>query len=167
MVQNSVSSQHNLPIEEIQQQPDQDVLDTSFLNWQEEEFYGLNDDSPILANTRAKKRALESYQLAGNVPPTPVSILKWPSSSINKDQNQRHVDQSVPRSPQKVHFVFPYNIVDSMKKINVTMTMWETLAIPGHAEILREGLSKMTASSQHVVQQPSRTIVANSEPSKV
>ena len=35
------------------------TLETAFFNWQRDEFCAINNDSPISANTQAKKRALE------------------------------------------------------------------------------------------------------------
>lgn len=66
MVQNATSMQHALEAE-IEQQQDIPLVDASFLNWQGDEFCGLNGDDPKIAvYSRNKKRALDNQNVSNN-----------------------------------------------------------------------------------------------------
>lgn len=153
MVQNAASSQPDIPPAAPEQQQDMHTMETGFLNWQDEEFNGMNGDSPIAANTRAKKRALDIGQTSekGKGPATEESslkstqipsILKKVPVAAAKEQFQKDADTSVVKTQQKVHSAVPYSIVDTMKKMNVTMSMWDSLAIPGQVNSLKKALNE-------------------------
>ena len=58
MVRNATSMQH-ISKAEYEQQQDAPLIDATFINWQGEDFCGVNDNDPQIAiYTRSKKRSL-------------------------------------------------------------------------------------------------------------
>ena len=57
----------------------------------------------------------------------------------------------------------PYNIVDNMKKMNVTMSMWNSLAIPGQTDLLKKALSEEKNPMQ-VIDDGPRVVLTNAVP---
>lgn len=129
MVQNAISSQPDTSTDIPEQQQNAHLNETTFLNWQDEEFCGVNDDPAIARFTRAKKRALEADQVAGK-----DKELATAGSSLTKNPH-KEADLTAAKVHQKMHSAMPYSIVDSMKRMNVSMTMWDSLSIPRQAEI--------------------------------
>ena len=41
-----------------------------------------------------------------------------------------------------------FNILDSMKKVNVSMSLWDSLSIPGQKDLLQSALHDLTLSSE-------------------
>lgn len=65
-----------------------------------------------------------------------------------KEQPHLQVDHIGIKVHHKVNPVVPYNILDSMKKMNVTMSMWDSLAIPGQKDMLHSTLSNFKVSDE-------------------
>lgn len=67
MVQNNYASSENIA---DQNQEQHDNMEVTLLNWQSSKFYGMNGQdkkkSSVSANTRLKKRAMDSRQQARN-----------------------------------------------------------------------------------------------------
>ena len=92
MVQNAASTQLEVARHATEQQYDSNLIDIVFVNWQREEFCGLNSDTPIATYTRARKRALELEQAAN----------KGKEPAINEAPfSQAHVSQSNRLFPTK------------------------------------------------------------------
>lgn len=97
------------------------------------------DNSPVAANTGVKKREFELDQAidrgkAATVEPSTSQAtrgLQRDQQLPIKEQPHLQADHTGMKVHYKVTPVVPYNILDSMKKMNVTMSMWDSLAIPG------------------------------------
>ena len=161
MVQNITTRQQNVNTERPEQQHDMHAPETSFLNWKKEEFCALNDDAPVSANTRAKKRALEMEKISSKdkvtnaaEPPFSTNAKVATPAFATKDTIHKQAEPVATKIHQKSHAAVPFNIVDNMKKMNITMSMWDTLAIPGQTDLLRRALSdevipKMTGNKPY------------------
>lgn len=112
--------------------------------------------------SRAKKRAFDNESIikdkntvATRPSAQPVTQnFQKTSQASTKEQPQVQAEQAISRVHQKVHAAVPFNIVDNMKKMNVTMSMWDSLAILGKTDLLRKALSneevpKKSADGSH------------------
>jgi len=71
------------------------------------------------------------------------------------------VEVAATKSNQKVSAIPSFNIIENMKKMNVTMSMWDSLAIPGQKDILQSALSDLKVSKDTTVD-PNRVVLTNS-----
>ncbi len=65
----------------------------------------------------------------------------------SKGQPQLQVDCYMEQPHQKEKPAVPFNIVDSMKKLNMNMSVWDRLAIPGQRDMLQVALEGLKGES--------------------
>lgn len=84
-----------------------------------------------------------------------------------KEQPHLQTDHASIKVHHKVNPLVPYNILDSMKKMNVTMYMWDSLAILGQKDMLHSALSnfKVSDESESPIGQV-RTVLTNNPQEK-
>ena len=84
---------------------------------------------------------------------------------VTKENVHKPGEHGVVKAHQKSHFFASFNIVENMKKINVSMSMWETLAIPGQTDILQRALLD-EANPTKMMDEPVKAVLTNADENK-
>lgn len=161
--------------------------EATLLNWQGEEFCGINQTySLIVANTRVKKRVTDLRQPADKTPfhasqvnqgavgsstTTSVQMLQRNQAVANKEQpriqsqpTQAKGDTVVPKRQQKATIV-PFNVLENMKKVNVSMSVWDSLSIPGEKDLMQAALFDLSISNEPSKEQSKVVLTNKPQPS--
>lgn len=177
MVQNSVVVPRNQSQEVNEQQSapmEHDSPDVTLMNWQGEELCGVNQPQnqsyiPVVANTRSKKRAVDMGQQTNKNNNQPFSstqaqarslsaqntqILQRSQLVVTKDQPksqpqlaQIQKDIVATKGQQKISMT-DFNILDQLKKTHVSVSMWDSLFLPGQKDLLHDTLSNHSLTAQ-------------------
>ena len=125
------------------------------------------DDPTIAVYTRTKKRAFELNNAAGKIADasqipikennkgetvaqvsTPqIHVLQKNPPVASKGQPQLQADRDMEQPHHKAKSAVPFNIMDNMKKLNVNMSVWDTLAILGQKDMLQVALEEIKGES--------------------
>lgn len=76
---------------------------------------------------------VKNKNVAAVGPSTPQvqSILQGNPPVVIQEQQRQQIQPAVPKVQQKVHAVLPFNIVENMKRMNVSISMWDSLSLLG------------------------------------
>lgn len=188
VLEDSTHGTHDQQISHSEQGPN-----VTLVNWQGEEFCGVNQPqdqnqsyTSIAANTQSKKRAIDIGQQADKginqtsisqqAPPGPqptlnIQIVPKGKLVVNKDQprGQLHTPQVqedvvVKREQQKVS-TSSFNILDQLKKMHVSVSMWDSLALPRQKYLLKNALSNISLSQELPNEKP-KVVLSNAPQEK-
>ncbi|KAH9296663.1 hypothetical protein KI387_044243 [Taxus chinensis] len=141
--------------------------DTALVNWQAEDFCGMNQtiSQSVAANTRSKKRNIgQGHSLAPsdlqpsitpqgvgkqNTAPNMQGQPKPPSKPTQMSVVAAHAqERNVQAKGQQRDVSSAFNIIDQMKKTHANISMWESLSILRQRDLLQVAMKNWSTSNQ-------------------
>ena len=78
---------------------------------------------------------------------------------VTQEHAQQPVHPVASKVQTRVRTTVPFNIIENMNRMSITMSMWDFLSIPGQTDLLREALT--TYAPSQIVDEPLKAIFTN------
>lgn len=95
---------------------------------------------------------------------TPITPKEAPVMTSKESQHSKELEPIIVKAQKRVHTMTPFKIIDNMKKVNVTMSMWDSLALLGQPKILKKAMIEV--ATPQPTKEATKPVLVNTDQEK-